>query len=218
MGLFDFFKNIATKFKNRDIAMLPEAQYINSATTEQPLIHENAYVEAYTKQINTKPSTLIQLENNGKTIKMKQNQIDVQVKGIKKLKESLKVEDGREIDLYRGVLEKSEKRNIVYFGLENCVDLNNVLTDKSKKYKVSNKMTKMFTIPQSKTTSKFLGSLVEDDIYKNYCITKSQKLESYVDKIEERRKQILQENKKKTQNQNENKVKNKLTTKKMIKN
>lgn len=217
MGLFNFFKNITTKFHNKDIARLPEAQYINSATVEQPFIHENAYVEAYTKQLHTKPSNIINLEDGGKVIKMKQNQIDIQVKGVKKLKESLQVEDGREIDLYRGILEKDEKKNLVYFGLENGVDLSKALADKTKNYKVSNKMTKMFTVPQNKTTSKFLGSLVEDDIYKNYCIKKSPKLENYVNKIEEKRKQILQEKKKQVQNQN-NKVKDKVSSKKQVKN
>ena len=109
MGLFDFFRSITSRFRNQEIKRLPEAQYINSATTEQPFIHENAYVEAYSKQFNTKLSNLVKLEDNGKILKIQQNQNKMQVKGIKKLKESLKVEDGREIDLYSGVLEKNEK-------------------------------------------------------------------------------------------------------------
>lgn len=199
MGLFDFFKSITSRFRNQEIKRLPEAQYINSATTEQPFIHENAYVEAYSKQFNTKLSNLVKLEDNGKILKIQQNQNKMQVKGIKKLKESLKVEDGREIDLYSGVLEKNEKKNIVYFGVQNGVNLNTVLADKNKNYKVSNKMAKMFTIPNTKPKSKFIGSLVEDDIYRNYCIAKSDKLENYVNKIEEKRLQILQEKKKKLQ-------------------
>lgn len=197
MGLFDFFKSITTRFRNEEIKRLPEAQYINSATAQQPVIHENAYVEAYSRQFNTQLSNLIKLEENGKILKIHQDQNKMQVKGIKKLKESLKVEDGREIDLYSGVLEKNEKKKIVYFGLQNGVNLNKVLADKNKSYKVSNKMVKMFTIPNTKPTSRFIGSLVEDDIYKSYCIAKSDKLENYVNKIEERRLQILQENKKK---------------------
>ena len=46
MGLFDFFRSITSRFRNQEIKRLPEAQYINSATVEQPVIHENAYVEA----------------------------------------------------------------------------------------------------------------------------------------------------------------------------
>lgn len=199
MGLFDFFKSITSRFRSEEIKGLPEAQYINSATTEQPFIHENAYVEAYSKQFNTKLSNLVKLEDNGKILKIQQNQNKMQVKGIRKLKESLKVEDGREIDLYSGVLEKNEKKNIVYFGVQNGVNLNTVLADKNKNYKVSNKMAKMFTIPNTKPKSKFIGSIVEDDIYRNYCIAKSDRLENYVNKIEEKRLQILQEKKKKLQ-------------------
>ena len=199
MGLFDFFRSITSRFRNQEIKRLPEAQYINSATVEQPVIHENAYVEAYSKQFNTKLSNIVKLEDNGKILNINQNQNKMQVKGIKKLKESLKVEDGREIDLYSGVLQKNEKKNIVYFGVQNGVNLNTVLADKNKSYKVSNKMVKMFAIPNTKPKSKFIGSLVEDDIYKNYCIAKSDKLENYVNKIEEKRLQILQEKKKKLQ-------------------
>jgi len=198
MGLFDFFRSITSRFRNQEIKRLPEAQYINSATVEQPVIHENAYVEAYSKQFNTKLSNIVKLEDNGKILNINQNQNKMQVKGIKKLKESLKVEDGREIDLYSGVLQKNEKKNIVYFGVQNGVNLSTVLADKNKSYKVSNKMVKMFTIPNTKPKSKFIGSLVEDDIYKNYCIAKSDKLENYVNKIEEKRLQILQEKKKKS--------------------
>ena len=54
----------------------------------------------------------------------------------------------------------------------------------------------MFTIPLNAEKSKFIGSLVEDDIYKNYCITKSNRLENYVNKIEERRIKIIQATKK----------------------
>jgi len=201
MGLFDFFRSITSRFRNQEIKRLPEAQYINSATVEQPVIHENAYVEAYSKQFNTKLSNIVKLEDNGKILNINQNQNKMQVKGIKKLKESLKVEDGREIDLYSGVLQKNEKKNIVYFGVQNGVNLSTVLADKNKSYKVSNKMVKMFTIPNTKPKSKFIGSLVEDDIYKNYCIAKSDKLENYVNKIEEKRLQILQEKKKKLQAQ-----------------
>lgn len=111
MGLFDIFKNVTTKFTSKGQAKLPEAQFINSATADKAFIHENAYIEAYTKQLNTKPSNIICLEDNGKIIKMKHNDSDMQVKSVKKLKESLKVEDGRQIDLYRGILEKDEKRN-----------------------------------------------------------------------------------------------------------
>ena len=196
MGLFDFFKSITSRFRNQEIKRLPEAQYINSATVEQPVIHENAYVEAYSKQFNTKLSNIVKLEDNGKILNINQNQNKMQVKGIKKLKESLKVEDGREIDLYSGVLQKNEKKNIVYFGVQNGVNLNTVLADKNKSYKVSNKMVKMFAIPNTKPKSKFIGSLVEDDIYKNYCIAKSDKLENYVKKKKEKRLQILQEKKK----------------------
>ena len=109
---------------------------------------------------------------------MKQNDINLKLSGIKRLKESLSVEDGRQIDLYRGILEKNEKKNLVYFGLENGVNLKKALEDKNRSYKVSNKMTKMFTIPVNNQTSKFLGSLVEDNIYKNYCITRSNRLEN----------------------------------------
>lgn len=213
MGLFDFFKNITTMFKNKDVARLPEAQYINSANVENSIIHENAYINAYTKQIQTKPSNLIKIEDNGRILKMKQNETNMQVSQIKKLKESLPVEDGRQIDLYRGVLEKNEKKNLVYFGLENSVNLKNVLADKTRSYKVSNKMTKMFTIPVSKQSSKFLGSLVEDDIYKNYCITKSNKLENYVTKIEERRIQLLKEKKEPKQSKNKVEIAGKINAK-----
>lgn len=196
MSFFDFFKNITTIFKNREFGRLPEAQYINSANVENSIIHENAYINAYTKQINTKPSNILKIEDNGKLLKMKQNDMNMQVSRIRRLKESLPVEDGRQIDLYSGVLEKNEKKNIVYFGLENGVNLKKALEDKTRNYKVSNKMTKMFTVPVSSKTSKFIGSLVEDDIYKNYSITKSPRLENYVNKIEERRIQILKERKK----------------------
>lgn len=194
MRFFDFLKTIRTKFINRELGRLPEAQYINSAHTENSIIHENAYINAYTKQFNTKPSNLIKIEENGRILKMKQNDTKMQVSKIRRLKQSLPVEDGRQIDLYSGILEKNEKRNIVYFGLENGVNLKNALEDKTRSYKVSNKMTKLFTIPVTKS-SKFIGSLVEDDIYKNYCITKSPKLEGYVNKIEERRIKVLQERK-----------------------
>ena len=123
---------------------------------------------------------------------MKQNETTLELSRIKRLKESLPVEDGRQIDLYSGILEKNEKKNLVYFGLENELNLKKALEDKNKSYKVSNKMTKLFTIPQTNASSKFIGSLVEDDIYKNYCITKSNRLENYVNKIEERRMKIIQ--------------------------
>ena len=44
-------------------------------------------------------------------------------------------------------------------------------------------------------SSKFVGSLVEDDIYKNYSITKSPKLENYVNKIEKNRLEIIKKKK-----------------------
>ena len=71
MGLFDIFKNVTTKFTSKGQAKLPEAQFINSATADKAFIHENAYIEAYTKQLNTKPSNIICLEDNGKIIKSK---------------------------------------------------------------------------------------------------------------------------------------------------
>lgn len=64
MRLFDFFKTITTKFKNRDLLRVPEAQYINSANVENSIIHENAYINAYTKQLKTKPSNIIKVEEN----------------------------------------------------------------------------------------------------------------------------------------------------------
>lgn len=213
MVLFDFFKNITTMLKNKNVARLPEAQYINSANVENSIIHENAYINAYTKQIQTKPSNIIKIEDNGRILKMKQNETNMQVSQIRKLKESLPVEDGRQIDLYRGVLEKNEKKKLVYFGLENGVNLKNVLADKTRSYKVSNKMTKMFTIPVNKQSSKFLGSLVEDDIYKNYCITKSSKLENYVTRIEERRIQLLKEKKEPKQSKNKVEIVGKINAK-----
>lgn len=194
MGIFDFFKNITTIFKNKDLARLPEAQYINSANMENSVIHENAYINAYSKQFTKKPSSLLQIEENGRTLKMQQNDLNMQVSKIRRLKQSLPVEDGRQIDLYSGILEKNQKRNIVYFGLQNGVNLKTALEDKTKNYKVSNKMTKMFTIPVTKS-SKFVGSLVEDDIYKNYSITKSPKLENYVNEIEKNRLEIIKKKK-----------------------
>ena len=131
---------------------------------------------------------------------MKQNETILELSRIKRLKESLPVEDGRQIDLYSGILEKNEKKNLVYFGLENELNLKKALEDKNRSYKVSNKMTKLFTIPQTNASSKFIGSLVEDDIYKNYCITKSNRLENYVNKIEERRMKIIQAQKQQVQN------------------
>lgn len=212
MRLFDFFKTITTKFKNRDLSRLPESQYINSANVENSIIHENAYINAYTKQLKSKPSNIIKVEENGRILKMKQNGINLELSKIRRIKESLLVEDGREIDLYRGILEKNEKRNLVYFGLENEINLKKALEDKNRSYKVSNKMTRLFTIPQTNTNSKFIGSLVEDDIYKNYCITKSNRLENYVNKIEDRRIKLVQAQKqelqKKTQPKNIDKKKN----------
>ena len=200
MRLFDFFRTITTKFKNRDLLRVPEAQYINSANVENSIIHENAYINAYTKQFKTKPSDIIKVEENGKILKMRQNDSTLELRRIKRLKESLPVEDGRQIDLYSGILEKNEKKNLVYFGLENELNLKRALEDKNKSYKVSNKMTKLFTIPQTNLDSKFVGSLVEDDIYNNYCITKSNRLENYVNKIEERRVRIMQAQKQGLQN------------------
>ena len=184
MGLFSFFRNLTTKFNNDEIKRLPEPQYINNEINKDPVINKNAYVDAYSKQFNTKQTNFVKFEDGGKTLKINQNQTKMQVRGIKKLKESLKVEDGREIDLYSGVLEKNEKKNIVYFGVQNGVNLNKALMDKNKKNKISNKMVKMFTVPNVKSSSKFIGNLVEDDIYRNYCITKSDRLENYVGKIE----------------------------------
>lgn len=141
---------------------------------------------------------------------MKQNETTLELSRIKRLKESLPVEDGRQIDLYSGILEKNEKKDLVYFGLENELNLKKALEDKNKSYKVSNKMTKLFTIPQTNASSKFIGSLVEDDIYKNYCITKSNRLENYVNKIEERRMKIIQAQKqeKTTNGKTNKKIKN----------
>ena len=156
MRLFDFFKTITTKFKNRDLSRLPESQYINSANVENSIIHENAYINAYTKQLKSKPSNIIKVEENGRILKMKQNGINLELSKIRRIKESLLVEDGREIDLYRGILEKNEKRNLVYFGLENEINLKKALEDKNRSYKVSNKMTRLFTIPQTNTNSKLI--------------------------------------------------------------
>ena len=200
MRLFDFFKTITTKFRNRDLSRIPEAQYINSANVENSVIHENAYVNAYTKQLKSKPSNIIRVEENGRILKMKENDLDLELSRIKRLRESLPVEDGRQIDLYSGILEKNEKKNLVYFGLENELNLKKALEDKNKSYKVSNKMTKMFTIPFENSNSKFIGSLVEDDFYRNYCITRSNRLENYVNKIEERRAKLMQAQKQELQN------------------
>ena len=191
MRLFDFFRTITTKFKNRDLLRMQEAQFVYSPVVENPTIHQNAYINAYTKQLQTKPSNLIRVEENGRILKMKQNDTTLELSRIKRLKESLPVEDGRQIDLYSGILEKNEKKNLVYFGLENELNLKKALEDKNRSYKVSNKMTKMFTIPLKSEDTKFIGSLVEDDIYKNYCITRSNRLENYVNKIEERRIKIM---------------------------
>ena len=192
MRLFDFFRTITTKFKNRDLLRMQEAQFIYTPNTENNTIHENAYINAYTKQIQTKPSNLIKVEENGKILKMKQNDNTLELSRIKRLRESLPVEDGRQIDLYSGILEKNAKKNLVYFGLENELNLKKALEDKNRCYKVSNKMTKMFSIPLKNEETKFIGSLVEDDIYKNYCITRSNRLENYVNKIEERRMKIME--------------------------
>ena len=196
MRLFDFFRTITTKFKNRDLVRMPDTQYINSANVENSIIHENAYINAYTKQLKSKPSNIIRVEENGRILKMKENGLELELSKIKRLKQALPVEDGRQIDLYSGILEKNAKKNLVYFGLEYELNLKKALEDKNRSYKVSNKMTKMFTIPLNAEKSKFIGSLVEDDIYKNYCITKSNRLENYVNKIEERRIKIIQATKK----------------------
>lgn len=191
MRLFDFFRTITTKFRNRDLVRMKDVQYINSANIENNVIHENAYTNAYTKQLKSKPSNIIKVEENGKILKMQENGLNLELSRIRRLKQALPVEDGRQIDLYSGILEKNEKKNLVYFGLENELNLKKALEDRSRSYKVSNKMTKMFTVPLN-NESKFIGSLVEDDIYKNYCITKSNRLKNYVNKIEDRRIKIMQ--------------------------
>lgn len=203
MGLRDFFSRIVSKFKGNEIKQLPPPQTAQESNFI-PVVEKNAYVNAYTKSMNAAKSEF-KINEDGTRLQFVDGKTgkNIDIQRIAKVKEALKVGENK-IDLYKAVLiakEKEEKKcKKVYFALPYNKNLIDLYSGSTKKASLKNKLKMMFSSNVITNNKLFLGVILEDEIYKDYTIAKSAKIEEYVVELDKKR-QIVKTNKAKSKEQ-----------------
>lgn len=203
MGLRDFFKHIINKIRGKEIKQLPPPRVVQESSYI-PEVEENAYVEAYTRKINDQKSEL-KINEDGTRIKFldqKTNKL-VEVQRMTKIKTGFEFNE-KQFDLYKAIYacgnKEDRKLKKVYFALPSGKGILDLYKGSSKKASLKNKLKTMFSPSILENKKCFLGIIVEDEIYKDYSIVKSSKLEEYVTELEKKR-QMIKMNKKKSKEQ-----------------
>ncbi len=204
MGLKYFFYNIINKITGKEIKSLPQPKVMVQEESFVPEVEKNAYVEAYTKRINKEKSEF-KINEDGTRIRFidqKTNKL-VEVQKIAKIKTGFEYNE-KSIDLYKAIYAfgNKEDRKIkkIYFALpleKGILDLYKGLT---KKASLKKKLRIMFSPKILENKKVFLGIIVEDEIYNDYSLVQSSKLEEYVIELEKKR-QMIKMNKQKSKNQ-----------------
>lgn len=203
MGLRDFFNNIINKIRGKEIKQLPPPRVVQESSYI-PEVEKNAYVEAYTRKINNQKSEL-KINEDGTRIKFldqKTNKL-VEVQRMIKIKTGFEFNE-KQFDLYKAIFacgnKEDRKLKKVYFALPSGKGILDLYKGSSKKASLKNKLKTMFSPSILENKKCFLGIIVEDEIYKDYSIVKSSKLEEYVTELEKKR-QMIKMNKKKSKEQ-----------------
>lgn len=206
MGLRDFFYNIINKFKKNELKQLPAPQTIinNNDEVYEPEVEKNAYVNAYTNKINTKKSEL-KINEDGTRIKFIDSKTNkqIEVQRITKIKEKLEFNETN-IDLYKAIYaigsKEDRKLKKVYFALPTEKGILDLYKGSSKKASLKKKLKLMFSPSNLENKKVFLGVIIEDEIYNDYSLVKSNKLQEYVIELEKKR-QMIKMNKEKSKEQ-----------------
>lgn len=204
MGLKDFFNNIISKITGKEIKRLPPPKKVIQEETFVPEVEKNAYVEAYTKRINNEKSEF-KINEDGTRIKFidqKTNKL-VEVQRMTKIKTGFEYNE-KNIDLYKGIYAfgNKEDRKIkkIYFALPAEKGILDLYKGSTKKASLKKKLRIMFSPKILENKKVFLGIIIEDEIYNDYSLVQSGKLEEYVVELE-KKKQIIKMNKQKSKNQ-----------------
>lgn len=203
MGLRDFFYSIINKIRGKEIKQLPPPRVVQESSYI-PEVEKNAYVEAYTRKINNQKSEL-KINEDGTRIKFldqKTNKL-VEVQRMTKIKTGFDFSE-KQFDLYKAIYaygsKEDRKLKKVYFALPSGKGILDLYKGSSKKASLKNKLKTMFSPSILENKKCFLGIIVEDEIYKDYSIVKSSKLEEYVTELEKKR-QMIKMNKQKSKEQ-----------------
>lgn len=204
MGLKDFFNNIISKIIGKEIKRLPPPKKVIQEENFVPEVEKNAYVEAYTKRINNEKSEF-KINEDGTRIKFidqKTNKL-VEVQKIAKIKTGFEYNE-KSIDLYKAIYAygNKEDRKIkkIYFALPSEKGILDLYKGSTKKASLKKKLRIMFSPKILENKKFFLGIIVEDEIYNDYSLVQSGKLEEYVVELE-KKKQMIKMNKQKSKNQ-----------------
>lgn len=204
MGLKDFFSNIINKITGKEIKRLPPPMQVQKNDDYVPEVEKNAYVEAYTKRINNQKSEL-KINEDGTRIKFidsKTNKL-VEVQRITKIKEGIEFNE-KNIDLYKAIYavgnKEDRKLKKIYFALPAGKGILELYKGATKKASLKKKLKMMLSPNILENKKAFLGVIIEDEIYKDYSLVKSNKLEEYVVELEKKR-QMIKMNKQKSKEQ-----------------
>lgn len=209
MGLRDFFSNIIDKLtgRNKQMLMLPGAlPYDEEKKVEDviPEVENNAYVDAYTRQMN-KEKTDFKIGQDGTRVRFvdpKTGKI-IEVQRMTKIKENFGFNDVA-YDLYKAIyaIGGKEDRRLkkVYFALPAGKGLLDLYKGSTRKASLKTKLKTLFSSNVIESKKCFLGIVVEDEIYNDYRLVKSNKIEEYVIELE-KKKQMIKKNKEKSKEQ-----------------
>lgn len=203
MGLRDFFNNIISKITGKEIKRLPPPKKVIQEDFV-PEVEKNAYVEAYTKRINSEKSEF-KINEDGTRIKFTDQKTNkpVEVQRMTKIKSGFEYNE-RNIDLYKAIYAfgNKEDRKIkkIYFALPSEKGILDLYKGSTKRASLKKKLRMMFSPKILESKKVFLGIIIEDEIYNDYSIVQSGKLEEYVVELEKKR-QMIKMNKQKSKNQ-----------------
>lgn len=203
MGLKDFFYNIINKITGKEIKRLPPPVMVQEEAFV-PQVEKNAYVEAYTKRINNE-KTEFKINEDGTRIKFIDEKTKklIEIQRITKIKTEFEYNE-KSIDLYKAIYSfgNKEDRKIkkIYFALPKEKGILDLYKGWAKKASLKKKLRIMFSPKILQTKKIFLGIIIEDEIYNDYSIVQSNKLEEYVIELEKKR-QMIKMNKQKSKNQ-----------------
>lgn len=208
MGLINFFRGLINKITGKELQKLPPPSYVQNSILQTenntPQVEKNAYVEAYTKKINNKKSDF-RISEDGTRFKFLDQKADkpVEVQKITKIKENFSFNDIK-IDIYKGIYAAGTKENReikkVYFALPAGKAILDLYKGSSKKASLKTKLKTLFSVLSAENRKCFLGVVLEDEIYNDFRLVRSNKLEEYIIELE-KKKQIIKKNKEKSKEQ-----------------
>ena len=209
MGLRDFFSNIIDKItgRNKQMLMLPGALPYDDVKKEEEVIPEvenNAYVNAYTRQMNRQKSDF-KIGEDGTRIRFLDTKTGktIEVQRMKIIKENFGYNDVG-YDLYKAIYaiggKEDRKLKKVYFALPTGKGILDLYKGSTRKASLKTKLKTLFSSSVIENKKCFLGLVVEDEIYNDYRLVKSNKLEEYVIELE-KKKQMIKKNKEKSKEQ-----------------